>query len=227
MHFSGGRLKALGAKHHAFKHAYFYDHYERYLAVDPNAVANVLELGIHEGGSLLVWMEFFPQAEIFGVDLRLVTLPGDNPRVHQLQADQTDAEAIGNFLRSNGVESLDIVIDDCSHVGYLTKQSFLFLFENFLKPGGYYIIEDWHTGYWETWPDGAALAEPDPEGEPRGIFASHDRGMPGFIKQLIDRADEFESIVITGAFVVVKKQSHENRAAIQEANQLWEERGGF
>lgn len=227
MHFARGRLKLLGAKYHAFKHAYYYDHYEVHVALDPDEVTSVLELGIHEGGSLLVWAEFFPRAQIFGVDLGPIRSAVDHPRIHQLQANQTDTAAIGSFLRSNGVESLDVIIDDCSHLGIPTKQSFWYLFETFLNQGGYYVIEDWRTGYWDSWPDGAALAQSNNISEASGIFTSHQHGVPGFIKQLIDRSDEFESLVVTAAFVVVKKQTNENREAIAEATRLWEERGHF
>lgn len=44
-------------------------------------------------------------------------------------------------------EGFDIIIDDCSHIGELTKVSFWHLFTHHLKPGGIYAIEDWGTGY--------------------------------------------------------------------------------
>jgi hypothetical protein len=213
MHFSRGRLERLGVKYQAFKPEFYYGHYETHLAVDPNDVRAVLELGVREGGSLLAWMEFFPQAQIFGVDLGTVTLAGNSERIHLLQADQTDTTAIGNFLQSHGVDSIDIIIDDCAHVGFLAKQSFWYLYNSFLKPGGYYVIEDWGVGYWDTWPDGAKLIEPDPASEPNGVFHSHENGLPGFIKQLIDQPI-FESIVLTAAFAVMKKPTEQYSAEI-------------
>lgn len=214
MYFSRGRLERIGVKNKAYKPEFYYDHYETYLAVDPNEVRAVLELGVRQGGSLLTWMEFFPNAQIFGVDLGTITLADTSGRIHILQADQTDTAAIGEFLRSHGVESVDIIIDDCSHIGFLTKQSFWPLFNTFLKTGGYYVIEDWGVGYWETWPDGAKLVEPDPSSEPNGVFHSHEHGIPGFVKQLMDQGMVFEAIIWTAAFAVMKKQSEENAAAI-------------
>lgn len=222
---STGRLRPLGKRHNAVKPDYYYDHYEAHLTVDPDTVTAMLELGVHQGGSLLMWAEYFRRAQIFGVDFGPMTIAGDPSRIHLLQSDQTDTASIARFLRDNGVESLDVIIDDCSHMGFATKTSFEFLFDTFLKPGGYYVIEDWGTGYAETWPDGAKLAEPDPSLEPAGVFRSHDRGIPGFVKQLIDQTARYESIAVTGAFVVVKKQSLENAAAIERATKLWNERG--
>jgi hypothetical protein len=43
-------------------------------------------------------------------------------------------------------EGFDIIIDDASHIGELTKTAFWHLFDNHLKPNGLYAIEDWGTG---------------------------------------------------------------------------------
>ena len=129
-----GRLRQLGKQFNAVKPDFYYDHYETHLAVDPNAVSAVLELGVHKGGSLLMWLGYFPNAQIFGVDLGAITFVGDTARIHVLQADRTDTASIATFLRANGVEALDVIIDDCSHMGFQTKQSFDFLFDTFLDP---------------------------------------------------------------------------------------------
>ncbi|MDX1408062.1 MAG: hypothetical protein R3330_08015, partial [Saprospiraceae bacterium] len=103
-------------------------------------------------------------------------------------------------------EGFDIIIDDGSHIGEITRQSYRHLFHHHLKPGGVYIIEDWGIGYSETWPDGKAFVEPsvpplkektrnletdeyiEEEKEYPGVqqFESHHYGLPGFIKQLVD-----------------------------------------
>jgi hypothetical protein len=58
-----------------------------------------------------------------------------------------------------------------------------------LKPGGLYIVEDWMTGYWGDWPDGSRFQEYETVIEPGEIenrLPSHDAGMVGFIKRLVD-----------------------------------------
>ncbi|MBV8738459.1 MAG: hypothetical protein JO007_14600 [Alphaproteobacteria bacterium] len=59
-------------------------------------------------------------------------------------------------------DGFDIIIDDASHIAKLTKISFWHLFDNHLKPGGYYVIEDWRVSYWEASPDGAKYEWPNP-----------------------------------------------------------------
>jgi len=49
----------------------------------------------------------------------------------------------------SGSQSLDAL-------NALTRRSFWHFFQHHLKPGGLYVIEDWGTGYWSDWPDGAA-----------------------------------------------------------------------
>ena len=56
--------------------------------------------------------------------------------------------------RKTAPEGFDIIIDDASHFGDLTKIAFWHLFDNHLKPSGLYVIEDWGTGYWRDWTDG-------------------------------------------------------------------------
>ena len=79
----------------------------------------------------------------------------------------------------NGV---DIVIDDASHLGAASLAAYRALF-SFIKPGGLYIVEDWTTGYWHDWPDGERFS---PAALNENRVMSHDFGMVGFVKSLID-----------------------------------------
>jgi hypothetical protein len=62
--------------------------------------------------------------------------------------------------------------------------SFNWLFVEALADGGLYFIEDYGTGYMSS-VDGA-IFEPVPDGENGPIFLSHQNGMVGWVKQLID-----------------------------------------
>ncbi len=75
-----------------------------------------------------------------------------------------------------------ILVDNASHIGEYTKESFKILFKNYLKKGGVYVIEDWGTGYWSTWPDGKKYDKK----LSKQSLNSHQAGMVGFMKQLID-----------------------------------------
>jgi len=84
----------------------------------------------------------------------------------------------------------DIIIDDCSHLGCHTARSFAHLFTKGLRPGGIYIIEDICTAFTSGGGWDAAPFNP-PEiglpGMPR-VFPSHQNGMIGLIKQLLDHS---------------------------------------
>jgi hypothetical protein len=142
----------------------------------------LLELGVKEGGSVRAWEAYFPNARIAGLDRKLPNC-SVSKRVSLFEGDQTDIDLLAHAAAEVAPDGFDIIIDDCAHIGSAAKASFWYLFDNHLKPGGLYCIEDWGTGYWSTWPDGRRLVvEPDTERR----MPSHDAGMVGFIKQLID-----------------------------------------
>jgi hypothetical protein len=174
----------------------------------------LLELGILKGGSLLLWRDYFDKGVIVGLDINPVSIHGDSSRIFVYQGHQEDPTFLDRIASERAPDGFDIIIDDASHVGDLTRKSFWHLFENHLRPGGIYVIEDWGTGYWRSWPDGHDYLPPEPSSDRR--FASHDFGMVGFVKQLIDecgmgditkpglgrptlpaRASKFDSMIVT------------------------------
>jgi cephalosporin hydroxylase len=183
----------------------------------------LLEIGILKGGSLLMWKDYFKKASIVGIDL---TLPIDlqpDKRIRMFKGDQTDIEFLRQVALETAPDGFDIIIDDASHMGELTKRSFWYLFDNHLKHGGIYAIEDWPTGYFEDWPDGKALDFDSYKKDTVEItkipFPNHSYGMVGFVKQLVDeqaagdvtkfskprRYSKFDNIIFTPAIVFVKK----------------------
>jgi hypothetical protein len=117
----------------------------------------LLELGIYRGGSLLLWRDYFPMGTIVGID---INVPKDFPqeeRIYLFEGSQTDTGFLSEVATKMAPDRFDIIIDDASHIGEFTKQSFWHLFDNHLKPGGLYVIEDWGTGYMSTWPDGKSV----------------------------------------------------------------------
>jgi hypothetical protein len=114
----------------------------------------LLEVGIHKGGSLQLWRDYFPRGTIVGIDLRLPEnfVPGE--RVQVFEGSQSDERFLSEVAKKTAPEGFDIIIDDASHIGELTRRTFWHLFDHHLKPGGLYAIEDWGTGYWDHFPDG-------------------------------------------------------------------------
>lgn len=101
-------------------------------------VRRLLEIGVWEGGSLALWQQWWPEAEIHGVDrhLRPVAAP-TAPQAHLWQADAYHASfCCGRF----GLEC-DLIIDDGDH----ELDSMRFVAAHYPKhvaPGGLLVIED-------------------------------------------------------------------------------------
>lgn len=162
----------------------------------------LLELGIFQGGSLRGWAEYFPNGMIAGVDLEVPELP-EHDRIRMFAADQADTGTLSRIAAEIAPDGFDIVIDDCAHIARLAKISFRHLFNNHLKAGGLYIIEDWPTGYWPWWADGRAFV-PEPDTERR--MPNHDAGMVGLLKQLIDQFHDHSSELTKDQLVATLNQ---------------------
>lgn len=172
--------------------------YDRLLAPLRLRPCAILELGIWHGDSLQMWRDGLPRATIVGVDLAPMALElGD--RVHIVKGDQTDGELMRRIRREHAPGGFDLIVDDASHVGITSARSLQILFREHLKPGGIYVLEDWGTGYMPDFPDGGRVAEPiaeraldsspvpTPPGDDQPIpLPSHDMGMVGLVKRLVD-----------------------------------------
>lgn len=148
----------------------------------------ILELGVASGASLLLWRDYLPNATIVGID---VNEPAERivgqDRIHFIRASQDDTSALDLAGELAG-GLFDLIVDDASHVGYLTKRALLHLFPLWLKPGGYYVIEDFGAGMLAAYPDGEVFREPpfDDACPEACLFAGHQSGVVGVVKQLID-----------------------------------------
>ena len=118
------------------------------IAASIGAAGRVCELGVFDGGSLEMWQSYFPDGIVAGVDYNPeATWPDGTVK---LLASQTSV-ALPNQLWDLSPEGWDLIVDDCSHIGKLTKQSWEMLWP-VVKPGGWYVIEDWYVGMppWTT-----------------------------------------------------------------------------
>jgi hypothetical protein len=66
------------------------------------------------------------------------------------QGSQDDTAFLSDVARRTAPSGFDLIIDDASHIGMLTKVAFWHLFDNHLKSSGLYAIEDWALGIGTT-----------------------------------------------------------------------------
>lgn len=118
----------------------------------------LLELGIKRGGSLRLWLDLLPNAEVAGLDLNEVDVPDTTGRLHVYRGFQQDPAILDRIAAEVAPAGFDIIIDDASHLGMYTAASFWHLFPRHLKSGGVYVLDDWGCGYWPDWTDGHAYS---------------------------------------------------------------------
>jgi beta-1,4-mannosyl-glycoprotein beta-1,4-N-acetylglucosaminyltransferase len=180
-------------------------HYDRWYEQQFKSLRNrplrLLEIGVDNGASLRMWEEYFPQAEIIGIDV--------DPRCKQFQSsratihigDQCDRDFLRQVISSTG-GNFDVIIDDGGH--RMNQQRFVLrtLFSA-LRPGGWFVMEDVETSYY-----------PDYGGGPVGQAGT----TMDVLKQLVDglnvayhgqSADDFDaSIGSEGWTCLVTKSSN-------------------
>jgi SAM-dependent methyltransferase len=163
-----------------------HEHYFRHLADQP---ISLLELGVHKGASLKTFATYFAKGQVVGVDAKdkgadYAAFPNVTFRV----CDQRDGPRLATLCAELAPDGFDIIIDDASHIGTWSLASYQALFDH-LKPGGFYVVEDWGTGYWDDWPDGSRFQQFTADSTFGAIgkrIPSHDFGMVGFVKYLVD-----------------------------------------
>lgn len=124
---------------------------------------NLIEIGVGGGESVRVWLEYFSNAQIYGVDIVSNTNPWNTPgaKTHDRYTfacgDQSSPEFWNKFIEVYGGD-WDIVIDDGSHVSQHVITTCRCLWPH-LKNGGIYEAEDLKTA-WDAavWFDQSALS---------------------------------------------------------------------
>lgn len=150
-------------------HDFFFEHeakrvdkWEQYLGmyqseltpfVDRGAPVRLLEIGVHNGGSLELWSKYLPPGSaIRGIDIdeKVGELSFKEANVTATVADATDPKKIKELF---GDDAFDIIIDDGSHHSSHVIASFRLLYPH-LSTGGKYIIEDLHCSYFPAYGGG-------------------------------------------------------------------------
>ena len=111
-----------------------------------NDSLNILQIGVEHGAMLQTWVNYFPNAKVYGID----TAPQDGYDRHAFFREQVTMYGGADYINQDFVNekfvnqgiTFDIIIDDCSprdlHVISATVQLYLPLVKN----GGMYFSED-------------------------------------------------------------------------------------
>lgn len=120
--------------------------YDRHLSRYRGEPLKLLELGVHNGGSLQLWRSYLgPHATIRGIDIDPRCAAIDDADVTIDIGSQADVGLLGKVLDEIG--GIDVVVDDGSHIWTHQIATFEFLYPR-LSATGTYICEDVHTSYW-------------------------------------------------------------------------------
>ena len=109
-----------------------------------NSYINFAEIGILENASIKMWREFFTNANIDGFEFdENLLFKAKNEKLDNTEyfkIDVRNRENIKNsFLKAN--KEYDVIIDDSTH-DFNDQINIIFTVKDYLKPGGYLIIED-------------------------------------------------------------------------------------
>lgn len=143
-------LNDIGLKYDADKSSRFHNYLDFYQKHLPkrNFKGRLLEIGVMDGLSMKMWREYYPDAEIVGIDIydksHLYNSDWQVPdSVKLLKVDGTDPEQV------KPLGMFDIIIDDGSHYWADQQKSFELLYYSQLNKSGVYIIEDLWTSHIE------------------------------------------------------------------------------
>lgn len=135
-----------------FGRHFYTPHYMTHLRKYKYKKINLLEIvvGGYEipdsgGQSLRMWKKYFPFGRIYSIDIYDKSKLQEN-RIKIFKGSQIDQIFLGKITKK--IKTLDIIIDDGSHLNEHVITSFKILFPK-LKDGGIYVIEDTQTSYWE------------------------------------------------------------------------------
>ncbi len=136
------------------KWALYLNNYDHILAPYRSQAISLLEIGVHNGGSLEIWSKYFPQAaHIIGCDNneKCQTLHYDDARIQVIIGDAREKSTKQHIL--NASPNFDIIISNGSHASGDIVRNFADYFDH-LNDNGTFIIEDLRCSYWQEFDGG-------------------------------------------------------------------------
>eukprot|EP00935_MAST-01C_sp_MAST-1C-sp1_P000724 g724.t1 len=130
------------------------------------AKLRMLEIGMKEGASLNLWLEYFKPGLMHISSIDIAAEPDCQPcrmgtggGAFVFSGSQSDVPFLESVIAKScggmqteeggaGGPCFDLIIDDGGHTPFQQLTSIRTLFPQALKPGGLYVIEDIETSYW-------------------------------------------------------------------------------
>jgi SAM-dependent methyltransferase len=179
----------------------YYEHYFSPLRYEP---VRLLEIGVLDGKSLMTWRTWFPRASVYGLDIDPSCIRFQDDRTKIFIGSQADPRVLAD-IGKHVPEGLDIIIDDGSHYVEHVIASLHGLF-GFLKPGGFYVIEDLGPAGRTDWGAVSCNKGMDLERSERG---NDPQEMVRFLQAVRGREDVADLTVHLKRICFIHKASHE------------------
>lgn len=134
------------------KYDQYFEIYETFLNKFVGKKVKVLEIGVWQGGSTLMWKKYFGKdATIIGVDILPDCKQFEDDQIKIYIGSQSDINFLNELIEKEG--PFDIILDDGGHHMDQQVTSFKYLYKH-LNDGGVYLCEDLHTNYWKEFEGG-------------------------------------------------------------------------
>src|SRR5262245_9451744 len=133
------------SKHLSMKCTSYFQVYEELFSRFRNTKVTFVEIGIHHGGSLFMWRDYFgPEARIIGIDINPLSKRWESAGFEIHIGDQGDPRFWDDFFSRVG--DVDVILDDGGH----TNQHQIVTVHHcipHIRNNGMLIIEDTVTSY--------------------------------------------------------------------------------
>lgn len=130
------------------------DFIHHYTDLEKTGIEKVLEFGVYQGGSVVFLDKLFHPNKLSAIELTQQAIPALNRYASTTGGrvkiyyglSQDNSDRITTILQDDFGGQVDFVVDDASHWYEYSKSTFQTVFP-YLKPGGYYFIEDWSWSF--------------------------------------------------------------------------------
>lgn len=186
-----------GSTHHVNGHDYA-RHYDFAFDSIRNNPIKIVEVGVGSAESIQSWLDYFPKAQVFGVDIvhdtNVWNTPGEKPapRYTFVTGDQSSEDFWIAFVAKHGSD-WDVFIEDGSHMIWHVIPCFKFMWPH-VKSGGYYCVEDTGVCY------GAGSVFLNAE------FPTHAQWISSMVDEMHQGRGDIDSFYLARELVIMRKR---------------------